>query len=141
MATGRITVAALNGLEGWLWCEKVCGFGVRKQKRGTFFYLRYRHQGRQLMHSIGRYGAPWTVDTARTEAQRLLGVVAGGDNPFAQSLSGETFGGEVERYLERKRNSLKPRSFIEVQRYLRKCAAPCTNYALAILTGAPSRFC
>jgi integrase len=124
MATGRITIASLNGLEGWLWCEKVCGFGVRKQKRGIFFYLRYRHQGRQAMHSIGRYGAPWTVETARSEAQRLLGVVASGVDPFAQSLSGETFGAEVHRYLERKRNSLKPRSFVEVQRYLQKRAAP-----------------
>jgi integrase len=76
------------------------------------------------MHSIGRYGAPWTVETARAKALELLGTLASGADPFAQSLSGETFGAEVERYLERKRNSLKPRSFIEVQRYLQKCAAP-----------------
>ena len=124
MATGRITVAALNGLEGWLWCEKVCGFGARKQRRGIFFYVRARHQGRQVMHSIGRYGAPWTVETARAKALELLGTLASGSDPFTQSLSSETFGAEIDRYLERKRASLKPRSFIEDQRYLRQRAAP-----------------
>jgi integrase len=124
MATGRLTVAALNGLEGWLWCEKVCGFGARKQRRGIFFYVRARHRGRQIMHSIGRFGSPWTVETARNEALRLLGVLASGSDPFTQSLSAETFGAEIERYLERKRKSLKPRSFIEVERYLRKHALP-----------------
>src|SRR5262249_27164953 len=123
MATGKITVGALNGLEGWLWDEKICGLGARKQTKGIFFYLRYRRGGRQQMHSIGRFGSPWTVETARQEAQRLLGVVVSGTDPFAQSLSSETFGAEIDRYLERKRNSLRPRSFVEVQRYLRKDAA------------------
>jgi integrase len=123
MSTGRITVAALNGLEGWLWDEKVCGLGARKQRRGIFFYLRYRHGGRQQMHSIGRFGSPWTVETARTEALRLLGTLSTGVDPFATSLSSETFGAEIERYLLRKKGSMKPRSFIEDQRYLRKHSA------------------
>jgi len=76
------------------------------------------------MHSIGRLGSPWTPELARKEAQRLLGIVATGTDPFAQSLSSETFGEEIERYLLCKRTSLKPRSFIEDQRYLRKHAAP-----------------
>jgi integrase len=124
MATGKITVAALNGLEGWLWCTQCVGFGARKQRRGIFFYLRYRHQGRQVMHSIGRLGSPWTPETARNEARRLLGIVATGIDPCTRPLSGETFGAEIERYLVRKKASLKPRSFIEDQRYLRKHSAP-----------------
>jgi len=124
MATGKITVAALNGLEGWLWCTQCVGFGARRQRKGVFFYCRYRHQGRQVMHSIGRLGAPWTPDTARNEARRLLGIVATGFDPCAKLLSGETFGAEVDRYLERKCRSLKPRSFIEDQRNLRKHSAP-----------------
>jgi integrase len=124
MATGRITVTSLNGLEGWLWCEKLIGFGARKQRRGIFFYVRARHNGRQIMHSIGRFGSPWTVETARAKALELLGTLASGSDPFTQSLASETFGTEVERYLERQRNSLKPRSFVEVQRYLQKRASP-----------------
>src|SRR6516162_8331110 len=121
---GRITIASLNGLEGWRWDDRVIGFGARKQRKSIYFYVRARHNGRQIMHSIGRFGSPWTVETARAKALELLGVLASGTDPFAQSLSSETFGDEIERYLERKRKSLKPRSFIENQRYLRKHAAP-----------------
>jgi integrase len=131
MATGKITVAALNGLEGWLWCTQCVGFGARRQRKGVFFYCRYRHQGRQVMHSIGRLGAPWTPDTARNEARRLLGIVATGFDPCAKLLSGETFGAELERYLERKKACLKPRSFIEDQRNLRKHSAPLHKLRLA----------
>jgi integrase len=76
------------------------------------------------MHSIGRFGSPWTVETARTEALRLLGVLSSGTDPFSVSLSSETFGAEVDRYLERKRNSLKPRTFVEYQCHLQKYAVP-----------------
>src|SRR6516165_1837860 len=111
MATGRITVTSLNGLEGWLWCEKLIGFGARKQRRGIFFYVRARHRGRQVMHSIGRFGSPWTPDTARAKALELLGTLSSGVDPFTQPLTGETFDAEIERYLLRRRGSLKPRSF------------------------------
>ena len=131
MATGRISIASLNGLEGWLWDDRVIGLGARKQRKSIFFYLRYRHGGRQQMHSIGRFGSPWTPDTARAKALELLGTLSSGADPFAQSLSGETFGAEIERYLLRKKASLRPRSFIEDQRNLRKHSAPLHKLRLA----------
>jgi hypothetical protein len=85
----------------------------------------------QIVKSIGRHGSPWTPDTARTKARELLGVVAGGADPFAQSLSSETLGAEIERYLDRKKASLKPRSFIETARHLRKYALPLHKLRLA----------
>jgi integrase len=124
MATGKITITSLAKLKGWLWDDKVIGLGARKQTRGIFYYLRYRHNGTQIMKSIGRHGSPWTPDTARNEARRLLGIVASGFDPHAQLLASEGFATAVERYLERKRGSLKPRSFEEVQRYIRKHCAP-----------------
>jgi integrase len=124
VATGRITVSALNGLEGWLWDDRVIGLGARKQTKGVFFYLRYQHQGRQQMRSIGRYGSPWTVETARKEAQRLLGIVVTGVDPCAQSLGSETFGDQIERYLARKQASLAPRSYVETVRYINDYSAP-----------------
>src|SRR5262244_2276042 len=81
MATGRVTASTVEKLQGWLWDMQCTGFGARRQTKGVFYYLRYRHQGRQVMHSIGRHGAPWTPDTARNEARRLLGFVAGGGDP------------------------------------------------------------
>jgi len=131
VATGRISIASLNGLEGWLWDDRVIGLGARKQRKSIFFYLRYRHGGRQQMHSIGRFGSPWTPDTARAKALELLGTLSSGADPFAQSLSGETFGAEIERYLLRKKASLRPRSFIEDQRNLRKHSAPLHKLRLA----------
>jgi integrase len=124
MATGKITLTSLRDLDGWLWDSSVVGFGARRQTKGVFYYLRYRHNGAQIMKSIGRHGSPWTPDTARTKAKELLGALAGGDNPFAQPLAAQAFGAEVERYLERKRASLRAGSFSEVARYLRQYSAP-----------------
>ena len=132
MATGKITLAKLNDLEGWLWDEKVCGFGVRRQKRGTFYYVRVRHNGSQIMRSIGRHGSPWTPDTARAKALELLGQLASGANPFTQPLTASGgFGAEINRYLLRRRGSLKPRSFNAVERHLRQYSAPLHKLPLA----------
>lgn len=124
MATGKVTIASLAKLEGWLWDSGVVGFGARRQTNGVFYYLRYRRNGAQVMRSIGRHGSPWTPDTARTKAKELLGTLAAGNDPFAQPLAAESFGAEVGRYLERKRAALKPGSFADVQRCLRQYSAP-----------------
>jgi integrase len=100
----------------------VTGFGARRQTNGVFYYVRYRHNGQQIVKSLGRHGA-LTPDTARAKARQLLGTVAGGVDPFARSTD-ETFGVVVDRYLERKRASLKPTSFIVIAHYLRNLAQP-----------------
>jgi integrase len=132
MAIGKVTISSIAKLDGWLWDTKCVGFGARRQtNKGVHYYVRFRHNGSQIVKSIGRHGAPWTPDTARTRARELLGVVAGGNDPFAQPLSSEGFGAEIERYLERKRAALKPRSFIETARHLRKYALPLYKLRLA----------
>src|SRR5262245_53781622 len=115
-----------------MWDTHVTGFGARRQTNGTFFYVRYRHNGTQVVRSIGRHG-PWTPDTARAKAKQLLGVVAGGTDPFAQSLSGEGFGPAVDRYLSRKRASLRPGSFSDIERYLRQHSSPLHSLRLALV--------
>src|SRR3954452_19645654 len=65
-----------------VWDAAVPGFGARRQRSERIAYvLLYRtREGRQRFHTIGRHGAPWTPDSAREEARRLLGeVVRGGD--------------------------------------------------------------
>jgi integrase len=66
-----------------IWDAAVAGFGARRQQsRAVSYVLIYRTQeGRQRWHTIGRHGAPWTPDTAREEAKRLLGEVADGVDP------------------------------------------------------------
>jgi integrase len=123
MAVGKITVSAINKLDGWLWDRSCQGFGARRQRGSVFFYVRYRLNGSQVVKSIGRNGSPWTCDTARSEAKRLLGIVASGIDPYAQPLSSETFGAEIDRYLVRKRNSLRPSWFAQTESYLRNSFA------------------
>ena len=63
-----------------VWDGAVPGFGARRQTVDAVAYvLNYRTaEGRQRWHTIGRHGAPWTPDTAREEARRLLGEMAKG---------------------------------------------------------------
>ena len=68
-----------------IWDAKVPAFGARRQRSAAVSYiLFYRTKdGRQRWQTIGRHGAPWTPDTAREEARRLLGEVVKGDDPAA----------------------------------------------------------
>src|ERR1700722_4464873 len=68
-----------------VWDSAVPSFGARRQQGpGVAYVLKFRTaEGRQRWHTIGRHGAPWTPDTAREEAKRLLGDVAKGGDPSA----------------------------------------------------------
>jgi len=78
MALGKITKTVVEKLQpgDLVWDadhrEVVKGFGARRQRRDVFYLLRYRINGRQRFITIGRHGSPWTPDTARSEAKRLL---------------------------------------------------------------------
>jgi integrase len=89
---GKITKRLVDNLtangaaEVVLWDNEVKGFGVRVRSGGTKTYiLHYRTsggRGGQLRKiTIGRHGSPWTVQTARIEAKRLLGLAAAGADP------------------------------------------------------------
>jgi integrase len=68
-----------------LWDTDVKGFGVRCRSSGGKHYLvKMRIGGRQRWLTIGRHGSPWTPDTARREALRLLGLRASGQDPALQ---------------------------------------------------------
>ena len=125
MAVTKITLRTVAALApgSYVADAVVQGFGVRRQKDGAYYYLRFRRNGAQHMRSIGRHGSPWTPDSARTEAKRLLGLAISGD-PFAKPVPAEAFGAEVERYLTKQQAALKPRTYVELERHLRRdCAA------------------
>jgi len=133
MAVSKITIRTVEQLHpgSRVYDTVVQGFGVRRQKDGAYYYLRFRRNGVQSMKSIGRHGSPWTPDAARSEAKRLLGAVVGGDDPFTKPLASESFGHELARYLERKRAMMKPRAFEEVERHLTNHASPLHKLRLA----------
>src|SRR5471032_1438041 len=82
MAEKRIGLRQVRALAPaeTVWDAAVPGFGARRQSGNAVAYvLKFRTaEGRQRWHTIGRHGAPWTPETARGEAKRLLGSVADG---------------------------------------------------------------
>ena len=80
-----------------IWDSAVGGFHARRQKSETISYIVvYRTaEGRQRWQTIGRHGSPWTPDTAREAAKRILGHVVDGADPAA------------EKYAKRKAASVK----------------------------------
>ena len=72
-----------------VWDGAVGGFHARRQKSNTVSYiLTYRTaEGRQRWQTIGRHGSPWTPETAREAAKRLLGEVAKGADPAADKMA------------------------------------------------------
>lgn len=83
----RIGIKAVEALapDSTIWDTAVTGFGARRQRGDAIAYIvTYRTaEGRSRMQTIGRHGAPWTPDTARDEARRILGDVAKGTDPAA----------------------------------------------------------
>lgn len=83
----RITLTLVRALppNSELWDAAVAGFGARRQRSDAVAYvLLYRTpEGRVRRFTIGRHGAPWTPETARAEAVRLLGEVVTGADPAA----------------------------------------------------------
>jgi Arm DNA-binding domain len=69
-----------------IWDAALPGFGARRQRSDAVSYFQFYRtkEGRQRWYTIGRHGAPWTPDTARDQALRILGEVAiNGADPAA----------------------------------------------------------
>src|SRR5213592_4788280 len=83
----RIGLRDVRGLKlgATIWDASLPGFGARRQKGDAVsYFLKYRTaEGRQRWHTIGRHGAPWTSETARDQARRLLGEKVRGADPAA----------------------------------------------------------
>ena len=117
-----------------IWDAAVVGFGARRQRTNAVSYvLIYRTQeGRQRWHTIGRHGSPWTPDTARAEAQRLLGnVVTVGDPAAAKKAKRKaaTVSSLCDQYF----------ADAEVGRLLTRNKAPKKSSTLAIDKGRIER--
>ena len=79
----RITKKAVETLEPGktIWDDKVIGFGARCQKKSVSYIVKTRVRGRQRLITIGKHGGPWTPETARREALRILADTARGVDP------------------------------------------------------------
>jgi integrase len=112
-----------------LWDREVRGFGVRCRATGAKHYvLKMRVGGRQRWLTIGRHGSPWTPDTARREALRLLGLKAAGHDPASErdrQKGAMTIAELGKRFLqEYVPQHCKPRTAEEYQRAIEKYINP-----------------
>jgi integrase len=94
MAGQRLTKTEVEAAEPaerdlYLWDQTLSGFGVKVTPAGRRIYIvQYRPKGATAVHSrtrrytIGRHGAPWTVEKARVAATDLLARVRLGQDPF-----------------------------------------------------------
>lgn len=90
MPIGHISKSAIgaqksSGRDVFLWDDELRGFGLRTTASGAQSYvLQYRMGGRETparRYTIGKHGSPWTPQTARKEAERLLMMVRQGTDP------------------------------------------------------------
>jgi integrase len=137
---GKITKRAVDALaadgsgETTLWDSDVKGFGVRARAGGARTYvLRYRPGGGGRnaplrTFTLGRHGSPWTPDTARAEAKRLLGLVEDGADPAADHVArrdAPTVSEMAARFLaEHAEAKRKDRTAAEYRRLIEKLILP-----------------
>jgi integrase len=136
---GKITKRAVDALmapktgEAMLWDDSLAGFGIRVRPSGAKTYLVMYRAGigrgaplRKL--TIGAHASPWTPDTARNEAKRLLGLVAGGADPAAvksERRKAETVDDLAARFLsDHARAKRKQRTGDEYARLLDRIIRP-----------------
>lgn len=103
-----VSAAKSGPKEYFLWDTEIKGFGLKVTPKGIKSYvLQYRSgTGRSApsrRFTIGKHGSPWTPETARREAFRLLGEVKDGGDPAAERIKarkGLTVAELAERFLD-----------------------------------------
>lgn len=111
MPTAKIIKRVVDGLspgdrDVFLWDDGLKGFGLKCTPRGRkVFLIQYRTAGRgssSKRYTIGPYGSPWTPDSARKEAGRLLALISIGQDPAddkAKKRAEPTISDACDRYL------------------------------------------
>src|SRR5262245_41754911 len=108
--TGRITKRSVDSLKPseTAWDAELRGFGIRRRgDAAAVYFVKCRvgggREAAQRGLSIGKHGSPWTPDTARTEAKRLLGLASHGIDPKSLAESDRrqvTIQDVCDRYLK-----------------------------------------
>jgi integrase len=125
----RITKTAVDKLPPGLTLRDIDlkGFGVRRQKGDAIYFLQRKVHGDVRWYTIGRHGSPWTPETARKEASRLLFGLASGHDPRKEQLEREhkrPVSDVSQQYLKEHGPKLKPRTREEYDRLFAKFINP-----------------
>lgn len=142
----RLTKAALEGLacpagrqEAYVWDDALKGFGLKLNAGGSRnFLVQYRGQdGRTRRVVIGKAGAVG-VDEARKQARTLLARVQTGADLHAEKATRRaqaamTLDAVSDAYLRDAKGKLKPGSYDQVHRHLKKNWQPLAGRPIADL--------
>jgi integrase len=138
MANQAITLRTIDaikpcaGRDVYTWDTGLKGFGVRVTPRGIKSYvLQYRVNGGPARRkTIGIHGSPWTTQTARREAERLLIIVRQGVDPVEQQLEANrkektlNFSNYCDLFVDLYLQSNWPDTWPEAMRTLENVAKP-----------------
>ena len=106
--------------------ELLPGFGLRLRGAGgpvrKSWIVQYRRAGRSRRLLLGS-AEVLSAEQARTAAKKALGAVATGSDPQADKATRRnqdrfTFRAVADDYLRAKQPTVRPRTFVEMQRYL-----------------------
>lgn len=105
----------------------IAGFALRVSPDGAKSYaVKYRAAGAQRWLTIGRHGSPWTPESARKEALRILSEAAQGRDPAAKKAADRralTFAELCDLYLAEGTAHKKPSSLVSdrgrIERHLK----------------------
>lgn len=103
------------------------GFGARRQVGAVSYFLVKRINGRLRWMTIGLHGNPWTPETARKEAHRLLGSIASGGDPATlkqERLDNPTFSQASDQFMAEHGPKLKAGSRVKYEILLRLYLKP-----------------
>jgi integrase len=117
--------AAASGRRVEVWDETLRSLFVRVGPSGdATYYAKYRAGGVQKKLKLGS-ASTLSIDQARAEARKVLGAVAGGDDPAAKRQTAREvprFDAAVARYLESLTSA--PRTVTTYRQRLEKYAVP-----------------
>lgn len=128
---GRLTMERVRKLDkgAVIWDGLLKGFCAVGNGNGSVsFRVKTRVNGRQRLLTIGKQGNPWTVETARREAETLLLSARGGSEPVPERIRDrerpDSFKKVAERFLEEYGQRLKPSTREQYERLLRLHVLP-----------------
>jgi integrase len=126
----KITLSIVKAIKPGetVWDGEIKGFCIRARKKARVYALKTRINGRVRWFTIGSHGSPWTPETARKEAMRLLAEINQGTDLAAireKKRHQPTMKDLCERYLrEHAREHKKPSSYREDERNIEKHILP-----------------
>lgn len=108
-----LAVVRLMAQHSVVWDDTVKGFGARRRSGSAVsFFVKTRVKGRQRRITIGAFGSPWTPETARNEAEVILGKrhqgIDAGVEKKLQRQRGKLLREVLDAYMEECVKSLKP---------------------------------